>query len=60
MINKFTSKKIYKTLIKLGIKTLFLEGHYMIKTNIISYNLLPNSPALKLCNQKDEYIAVQN
>ena len=33
--------------------------HYIIKTNIIRYHLLPDSTALKVCNEKYEYVAVQ-
>ena len=33
--------------------------HYTIKTDIISYYLLSNSSATKLCKQKYEFVLVQ-
>ena len=37
----------------------FLVEHYTIKINIIRYYQLPNSTALKLFNEKYDYIAVK-
>ena len=39
---------------------LLIVEHYIIKMDIIRHYLLPNSAALKLCNQKYEYAKSKN
>ena len=41
-------------------KILLFTKHYLIKTDIIRYYLLPNSSLFKLYNKKYEYLTVQN
>ena len=39
---------------------LFLVERLLMKMHIIRYYLLPNSASQKVCDQKHEYVSIQN